>query len=407
MISVENQQKANKLQKNSKLGTFLSVLILLIIFQTPTLAVENSDSILKMIDTGTQAWIPIVKQACLYVFFSLATINLVWTFGMMALRGFELNEFFTEVIKKIMYIGIFVFLFNVDYWLNTLMQGFIQLGTDVSSGNPVTPSNIISSALQIIKAIWDATGWNIPKTLFLFICGVIILIAFTFMAIDLLLAYIKFYLINIVAFFALALGGLEHFKQIGLNPILTAIKVGIELFLLMAFMALAISSIQNAVVQVKEAITINLILDLLVMSLIFAVISKLIPTVIEAVFQGTIGDSGAASSGFKAVAAMTGGMAVGAVAGTIGATRAIQAAKALHLAEGGKGGMDLVKGVAKNLTGSGAEHLKENLTKGRMPNQMANRLQAKAEDILQKQNIGEISGSKAASEPYQSGVGKG
>ena len=104
---------------------------------------------------------------------------------------------------------------------------------------------------------------------------------------------------------------------------------------------------------------------------------------------------------------MAGGMAVGAVAGTIGATRAIQAAKALHLAEGGKGGMDLVKGVAKNLTGSGAEHLKENLTKGRMPNQMANRLQAKAEDILQKQNIGEISGSKAASEPYQSGVGKG
>lgn len=224
------------------------------------------------------------------------------------------------------------------------------------------------------------------------------------MAIDLLLAYVKFYLINVIAFFALALGGLEHFKQIGLNPILAAIKIGIELFLLMSFMALANTLITDAVIEIKKEVTIDLALDLLVMSFIFAVISKLIPTVIEATFQGTIGDSGAASSGFKAVAAMTAGMAVGAVAGTIGATRAMNAAKALHLAEGGKGGMDLVKGVAKNLASSGSEHWKENISKGRMPNQMANRLQAKTESILSKQNTGEISG---ASEPYQSGVGKG
>ncbi|MCT7910710.1 P-type conjugative transfer protein TrbL [Arcobacter lacus] len=403
---LEKYQKTltNNLQNILKKDTFFKCLFLVFLLSNPALAVEGGDSILKLVESSMNNWIPIVKTACLYVFFALATINLVWTFGMMALRGFELGEFLAELVKKILYIGIFIFLFNVDYWLNTLLNSFIQLATNVS-GQSITPSNIISSSMSILKAMWDAVGWNIPKTLFLLICGLITLIAFLFMAIDLLLAYIKFYLINVVAFFALALGGLEHFKQIGLNPILTAIKVGIELFLLMAFMAIINTSITGAVVEIKKEITIDLVLDVLVMSMIFAVISKLIPTVVEATFQGSIGDSSAASAGFKAVAAMIAGMAVGTVAGTIGATRAMKAASALHFAEGGKSGMDAVKGMAKNLANSAAEHWTENTTKGRTSNQMANRLQSKVENIFSKQESGEISGNK--NEPYQSGIDKG
>lgn len=137
------------------------------------------------------------------------------------------------------------------------------------------------------------------------------------------------------------------------------------------------------------------------MSLIFSVITKLVPTVIEAVFQGTIGDSSAASGGFKAVAAMLGGMAAGAVAGSIGTSRAISAARALDIAEGGSGGLG---GIAKNLMDTGGEHLKENFTKGRMPNDIANRLQEKIRNV--GTTTGDISGGGIPpSEPYQSGVG--
>ncbi|MFH5268914.1 P-type conjugative transfer protein TrbL, partial [Campylobacter coli] len=91
-------------------------------------------------------------------------------------------------------------------------------------------------------------------------------------------------------------------------------------------------------------------------------------------------------------------------AGAVGITRAMNAAKALHLAEGGKGGMDLVKGVAKNLAIAGGEHLRDNLTKGRMPNQMANRLQEKLKDIQGKTSEGGISSGSPKEESYQSGV---
>ncbi|MBZ7936340.1 P-type conjugative transfer protein TrbL, partial [Campylobacter sp. B0100352/1] len=57
---------------------------------------------------------------------------------------------------------------------------------------------------------------------------------------------------------------------------------------------------------------------------------------------------------------------------------------------------------AKHLATAGGEHLRDNLTKGRMPNQMANRLQEKLKDIQGKASEGGISSGK--SEPYQSGI---
>ncbi len=402
-ISLENRQKA--LTNNTNLlrvDILLKFLLFLSLFSSPLFAIESSTSVLRIIDNGLQSWIPTVKAACLWIFFILTIIDWVWSYGLMALSGFEFNEFLASLIKKIMYVGIFIFLFNVDYWLNILFTGFSQLATNVS-GTSVTPNNIISSAFQILTAIWDtSTWWNVPKNLFILICGLIILIAFVFMAIDLLIVYVKFYLMNVVTYFALALGGITHFKQIGLNPILTAVKVGVELFLIQGLMSLAITSIKTALNEILANVTIDLILQTLVMSLIFSVITRLVPTVIEAVFQGTIGDGGGASSGFKAVAAMLGGMAAGAVAGSIGTSRAIQAARALDIAEGGSGGLG---GIAKNLMDTGGEHLKENFTKGRMPNDIANRLQEKMKNV--GTTTGDISGGGIPpSEPYQSGVGQ-
>ncbi|EOH0290516.1 P-type conjugative transfer protein TrbL [Campylobacter coli] len=377
-------------------------LIIFIFLLLPNLAfgLENSNGVLDLLQNGLESWIPLIKTACLWVFWTLVVIDLVWTFGLKALSGFEFGDFLATLIKKIMYIGIFLFLFNTDQWLQILFNSFSQLATGVSNGIKITPSNIVTSGVEILLSIWEAAGLNLAKTLFLLICGLIILIGFLLMAIDLLIVYLKFFLMNVIVFFALALGGLNHFKQIGLNPIMTAIKIGIELLMIQGLMALAINITNSAFKEIAQNLTIDLTLQILVIALIFCMIAKMVPGIIEAVFNGSIGESAGAAAGFRAVATM----AAGAAAGAVGITRAMNAAKALHLAEGGKGGMDLVKGVAKNLAIAGGEHLRDNLTKGRMPNQMANRLQEKLKDIQGKASEGGISAGTPKEESYQSGV---
>ncbi|MCE7228769.1 P-type conjugative transfer protein TrbL [Campylobacter coli] len=381
-------------------------LIIFIFLLLPNLAfgLENSNGVLDLLQNGLESWIPLIKTACLWVFWTLVAIDLIWTFGLKALSGFEFGDFLATLIKKIMYIGIFLFLFNTDQWLQILFNSFSQLATGVSNGIKITPSNIVTSGVEILLSIWEAAGLNLAKTLFLLICGLIILIGFLLMAIDLLIVYLKFFLMNVIVFFALALGGLNHFKQIGLNPIMTAIKIGIELLMIQGLMALAINITNSAFKEIAQNLTIDLTLQILVIALIFCMITKMVPGIIEAVFNGSIGESAGASAGFRAVATMAAGAATGAAVGAVGVTRAMNAAKALHLAEGGAGGMDLVKGVAKNLASAGGEHLRDNLTRGRMPNQMANRLQEKLRDIQGKASEGGISAGTPKEESYQSGV---
>ncbi|ECK7559325.1 P-type conjugative transfer protein TrbL [Campylobacter coli] len=382
-------------------------LVLFLCFLIPNLAfgAESPEGALTLIKNGLLSWTPLIKTACLWVFWTLVAIDLIWTFGLKALSGFEFGEFLTTLIKKIIYIGIFLFLFNTDQWLQIIFNSFSQLATNVNNGIDVKPNNIISTAIDVVITILQSASIFSPvQSFFIAISGIIILISFLLMAIDLLIVYLKFFLMNVIVFFALALGGLNHFKQIGLNPIMTAIKVGVELFMIQGLMGICFTMIGAIANEINQNITIENILIALVTPVIFCIITKMIPGIIEAVFNGSIGESAGASAGFRAVATMAAGAAAGAAVGAVGVTRAMNAAKALHLAEGGAGGMDLVKGVAKNLASAGGEHLRDNLTRGRMPNQMANRLQEKLKDIQGKTSEGGISSGSPKEESYQSGV---
>ncbi|EAI3852361.1 P-type conjugative transfer protein TrbL (plasmid) [Campylobacter coli] len=382
-------------------------LVLFLCFLIPNLAfgAESPEGALTLIKNGLLSWTPLIKTACLWVFWTLVAIDLIWTFGLKALSGFEFGDFLATLIKKIMYIGIFLFLFNTDQWLQIIFNSFSQLATNVNNGIDVKPNNIISTAIDVVITILQSASIFSPvQSFFIAISGIIILISFLLMAIDLLIVYLKFFLMNVIVFFALALGGLNHFKQIGLNPIMTAIKVGVELFMIQGLMGICFTMIGAIANEINQNITIENILIALVTPVIFCIITKMIPGIIEAVFNGSIGESAGAAAGFRAVATMAAGAATGAAVGAVGVTRAMNAAKALHLAEGGAGGMDLVKGVAKNLASAGGEHLRDNLTRGRMPNQMANRLQEKLRDIQGKASEGGISAGTPKEESYQSGV---
>ncbi len=81
---------------------------------------------------------------------------------------------------------------------------------------------------------------------------------------------------NVIVFFALALGGLSHFKQIGLNPITTAIKVGVELFMIQGLMALCINMIDTINNEITQNSSVEIILTILTTALIFCMITKMV-----------------------------------------------------------------------------------------------------------------------------------
>lgn len=367
--------------------------------------VPGSDGILNELKSNISSWLPNVKRVCLYVFYSLAVIDIVWTFGEKALKGFELGDFLAALIKKIIYIGIFLFLFNTDLWIKTLYTGFQQLATNVTYIN-ITPSTILDKAFSIVGAIFKSMSLMSPGDSFLkAIIGVIVLAAFCLMAIDLLIVYLKFYLLNIICYFAFALGGLSHFKQLGLNPVLAAIKIGIELFLISAFMGLCVKLMINIV---DKKIDFDYLMSILAMALIFCMVTKMIPGMIEAVMNGGIGETAGASASFRAVAATAAGIAAGvAIGGSSKTIRALSEANKLNNATGaneGKGKFGKFGNAIKTAYNETKEQHKANF--GRT--QVSESLREKTRAVQASKAEGTISGDKNNNKnnSYASGVEK-
>lgn len=385
------------------------ILIFIFLLLAPNLlfgAVENPDGILSTLNSHLSKWIPNIKTVCLYVFYTLVVIDIVWTFGEKALKGFELGDFIATLIKKIMYIGIFLFLFNTDLWLRDILNGFSSLSTQVNSGVKVTPSTILSAGFTTVIKIIKSMDFDIPLSLLKAISGIIIIIGFVFMAIDLLIVYLKFYLLNIICFFAFALGGLSHFKQLGLNPVLATIKIGIEVFLIQGFMGLAIVIIDTSLANIKKYDA-ELIMSILAMSVIFCMITKMIPGMIEAVMNGGIGETAGASAGFRAVAATAAGIAAGTVIGGGSKTiRALSEANKLNNATGaneGKGKLGKFGNAFKTAYNEVKEQHKSNFGKS----QVSESLREKTKAAQASKVEGTIGGDKnSKNESYASGVEK-
>lgn len=85
---------------NSKTSSIFRVIVLLVLFTTFSFGAENSDDIFYFLQIGLKSWVPTIKTACLWVFWVLVVIDITWTFGKMALSGFEIGEFLVTLIKK-------------------------------------------------------------------------------------------------------------------------------------------------------------------------------------------------------------------------------------------------------------------------------------------------------------------
>ena len=65
------------------------------------------DSVLSKYQDAASAWGSIMVSYASWLFWGLALISMVWTYGMMALRKADIQEFFAETIRFFGTLGFF------------------------------------------------------------------------------------------------------------------------------------------------------------------------------------------------------------------------------------------------------------------------------------------------------------
>lgn len=358
----------------------MRVLVVLFLLLLPSIlfgAVNTNNpqaGILQVFIDASSSWSNAIIPAAKKLFYSFVLIDFVITFGFLAIKGTEFGEIFGELIRKILWIGFFLFLFGTAHVLGDIVESFSQLA-QTASGMNIMPDTVLELAMTMVSDIWGQMSITSPadSMLYLFV-GLICLIAFGLMSAQLFMTMVRVQLLIAFSYLVFAFGGLSYTRTTAINPLRAVFSAGMELMMIKLILALTINTVKTMQQQVEAGNgDIDAMIAILAISVILASLVSMVHGIVNELMNGLM--SGNSTSGLAVAAGAIGGAAVATsqmAKHGAGQTSAIKEARALAAngqgsASGnyaralGKDMMDSVQGKNERSTVSAGTRMAENM----------------------------------------------
>ena len=300
------------------------------------------DSVVDEFATRASSWQTVVMNAAMFLFWTLGTISLVFTFGFMALRKADLGDFFAEFIRFILFFGFFLWLLrNGPAFAHSIILSLTRIGEQASGVAAVTPSGIVDIGFMILKQAFTNTSLWSPVDSFIGVAlsvGILILLAV--IAVNMLLLLVSGWLLMYAGIFFLGFGGSRWTSDMAINYYKTVLGVAVQIMTMVLLVGIGNDLLSSFYARMNTG-TLNF--EELGVMLVFCVallmLVQRVPPLVASIITGSgIGNVGG-----------IGNYGAGAVAGAaIGATSMAYTTAATGLASVGSG-MASVGGGAQAL----------------------------------------------------------
>ncbi|UOB04617.1 P-type conjugative transfer protein TrbL [[Acidovorax] ebreus] len=301
------------------------------------------DQVVTEFATRATSWQAVVMNAAMFLFWTLGTISLVFTFGFMALRKADIGEFFAEFIRFILFFGFFLWLLrNGPAFANSIIQSLARIGEQASGVASVTPSGIVDIGFMILKqafsnsSIWSPVDSFIGVALSL---GILILLAVV--AINMLLLLVSGWLLMYAGIFFLGFGGSRWTSDMAINYYKTVLGVAVQIMTMVLLVGIGNDLLSSFYARMNTG-TLNF--EELGVMLVFCVALLMLVNRVPPLVAGIITGSGIGGAGgignFGAGAAI--GAAMGAASMAAGAA-SVAGAAVMGGAASAAGGMSAIK----------------------------------------------------------------
>lgn len=299
------------------------ILALLFLIVNPATAQTPLDNIcltiLNDFKLAASQWEEYVQDRALWVFLTLAVITIAWTGIQLAFKQANLNEFFLEFFKQIMFLGFFFALLNNSRdWMRNIISSFLTMGAaalneqKIGSVPPASPANIIESCWNVyVGAMQNASFFT---SLPLAIASIMLLLIGTYMTAILMVAMIEGYLGVALGQFFLGLGGSFWTKDFATNYVKYIVAVGFKLMVINLGAALAVNMFQGWATIPSGGMGMEEIGALLAGTALLGMVMKMLPEMASNIIAG--GQFGTANPGAALTSAAMLGMGM-----TMGGTK--------------------------------------------------------------------------------------
>lgn len=309
------------------------------------------DKVVAAFATRAAAWQGVVMASASWLFWTLGTISLAWTMGMLALKKADLGDFFAEFVRFTLFFGFFFWLLqNGPRFADSIIRSLRQIGDSAAGTTGLSPSGVVDIGFMIWnQAIRNLSGWS-PIDSFIGIllsAGILCLLAIV--ALNMLVLLVSGWILMYAGIFFLGFGGSRWTSEMAINYFKTVLGVAIQLFAMILLVGIGQDMLSAFYEKMSKGI-LNFeelgVMLVFCMALLFLV--GRVPAMMSSVITGGGGASHLASIG---AGTMVGAAAMAAAAvSTAGATLA---AGATGMAGGAQALMAAFsKASAANSTGS-------------------------------------------------------
>ncbi|MFX1695882.1 P-type conjugative transfer protein TrbL [Paraburkholderia sp. A1RO-1] len=313
-----------------------------------TLVTNGSDDLLNTIlqryaDVAGH-WSATMVSYASWLFWGLALISMTWTYGLMALRNADIQEFFAETIRFFSTLGFFWWVLSNGPAISvSIIDSMRQVAANASGlNNGLAPSGILDIGFDILKRVSENTHWSEPvnSAIGILVAGVN-LVVLALVGVNMLLLLVTGWMLAYAGVFLLGFGGARWTSDIAIQFYKTVLGVGVQLFAMILLVGIGKSFVDQYYDSLKgTALTLNALFLLLVVSIVLLALVNKVPPMLAGIVGGS-STAGIGGSGAGAAAAAA-GSAIGAAGFAVGAAASVGSA-AMGAASSAAGGASALK----------------------------------------------------------------
>lgn len=235
-------------------------------------------------------------------------MSMVWTYGFMALRRADIQEFFAETIKFFGTLGFFWWLLiNGPAISLSIINTMRSISAEASGlGNGLSPSGIVDIGFSILSKVSESASLLSPVvSAVMLVAAIVVLVVLALIAVNMLLLLVSAWLLAYAGIFLLGFGGSRWTSDIAIGFYKAVLGIGIQLFTMILLIGIGKSFIDQYYTAFKAGTPdLNSLCVLLVASVVLLTLVNKLPPMLA----GIVG-SGGQSSGIGSFGA---GAAIGA-----------------------------------------------------------------------------------------------
>ena len=263
------------------------------------------DNALLKFQTAAAGWGPYILARASWLFWTLATISLVWTMGHLALRRAEIGEFLGEFLSFTLMTGFFWWLLsNGPTFALQIIDSMQRIANNASGlGSTTSPSRVVDIGFELLhRTVTQSTVWTPVASVVGIIMSCVVLVVLALIGVNLLVLYVSAWILAYAGIFFLGFGGSRWTSDMALGYYRTVLALGAQLAAMVLLIGIGYSIITNYYTLMRSNVSLEEEAVVLVASIMLLTLVNKIPPLIGGLAMG--GGVGALGSGVSLVSAV-------------------------------------------------------------------------------------------------------